>query len=221
MSRGLSRRHFIGTGAAAIGAPLLSYRAAAQEASPANWPTRSIKIISAFPAGGQTDVFARTYGAYVAKQVGYPVVVDNRTGAGGALAAVEVKRGAPDGHTLLFANTTTIMNNRATLKNPGYDAVKDFVMVSMMPTGSLPFVASSKTGAKNLKEFVDYARRTENVSIGTYAAGSYAHIAIAELNRQYGLNIVAVHYRGEAPMWTDCHSACNIAPLSRGFGVQN
>jgi tripartite-type tricarboxylate transporter receptor subunit TctC len=203
MSRNLNRRHFIAAGAAAIGVPLLPYAAPAQEGATVNWPVRAIKIISAYPAGGQTDVFARTYGEYIAKQVGQTVVVDNKVGAGGALASVELKRAAPDGYTLMFANTTTIMNNRVTMKEPGYDPERDFVMVSMMPTGSLPLVVSAKTGAKNLKEFVDYARNTKNVSIGTYAAGSYAHIVITELNKQYGLNMVPVHYRGEAPMWTD------------------
>jgi tripartite-type tricarboxylate transporter receptor subunit TctC len=72
-----------------------------------------------------------------------------------------------------------------------------------MPAGSLPFVVSPKTGAKNLNEFIEYARKNPRVSIGTYAAGSYAHMVVAELNKQYGLRMEAVHYRGEAPMWTD------------------
>ena len=72
-----------------------------------------------------------------------------------------------------------------------------------MPAGSLPFVAGEKTGAKTLAEFVAYAKKAEKVNIGTYGAGSYAHMAIVEMNKQYGLKMEAVHYRGEAPMWTD------------------
>jgi tripartite-type tricarboxylate transporter receptor subunit TctC len=64
-------------------------------------------------------------------------------------------------------------------------------------------VASEKTGATNLKEFIAYAKKTDKVSMGTYAAGSTAHLIIVELNKQYGLNIEPVHYRGEAPMWAD------------------
>ena len=72
-----------------------------------------------------------------------------------------------------------------------------------MPSGSLPFVAAEKTGAKTLDEFVAYAKKAEKVNVGTYGAGSYAHMAVAEMNKQYGLKMEAVHYRGEAPMWTD------------------
>jgi tripartite-type tricarboxylate transporter receptor subunit TctC len=76
------------------------------------------------------------------------------------------------------------------------------VLISYMPSGSLPFVANIGTGATNLKEFAEYAKNNKT-NVGTYAAGSYAHIAIAELNKHFGLNMEAVHYRGEAPMWTD------------------
>jgi tripartite-type tricarboxylate transporter receptor subunit TctC len=88
-------------------------------------------------------------------------------------------------------------------KSIAYDTEKDFALVSIMPSGGLPLVAATKTGTSNLKEFIEYARRNDKTSIGTYAAGSFAHIAVAELNKQYGLKIEPVHYRGEAPMWTD------------------
>ena len=93
--------------------------------------------------------------------------------------------------------------NRALMKEVPYDTEKDFILISIMPSGSLPLVASNKSGAKNLKEFVEYCKKNDKVSVGTYAAGSYAHMAIAELNKQYGLKIEPVHYRGEAPMWAD------------------
>ena len=195
----ITRRNVIAAGAAAAMLPFAGRSVVAQGA----WPTKPIKIIAGFPAGGQTDLFSRSYGEYIARQLGQPVVVENKTGAGGSVAAIEVKRAAPDGYTLMVTNTATIMTNPAWMKDIGYDVAKDFVMISMMPSGSLPLVASEKTGAKNLKEFIDYAKKTEKVSIGTYAAGSYAHVAIEELNKQYGLKMEAVHYRGEAPMWAD------------------
>ena len=89
------------------------------------------------------------------------------------------------------------------IKDIPYDADKDFTLVSIMPSGSLPFVAGEKTGARTLAEFVAYVRKAEKVNFGTNGAGSYAHMAIVEMNRQYDLNIEAIHYRGEAPMWTD------------------
>jgi tripartite-type tricarboxylate transporter receptor subunit TctC len=199
MSVDLTRRKFIATGTAAATLPFLGVDASAQA-----WPSRPIKIVAGYPAGGQTDLFARTYGDFIAKQLGQPVLVENKAGAGGTVAAVDVKRAPADGYTLMFTISTTMIMNRALMKNLAYDAEKDFQLISIMPAGSLPFVVSPKTGAKTLAEFVEYARRNANkVSIGTYAAGSYAHMVVAELNKQYGLRMEAVHYRGEAPMWTD------------------
>jgi tripartite-type tricarboxylate transporter receptor subunit TctC len=131
------------------------------------------------------------------------VTVENKAGASGSVAAVEAKRAAPDGYTLMFTISTTMIMNRILIKDIPYDAEKDFTLVSIMPAGSLPFVAGEKTGAKTLAEFVAYAKKAEKVNVGTYGAGSYAHMAIAEMNKQYGLKMEAVHYRGEAPMWTD------------------
>jgi tripartite-type tricarboxylate transporter receptor subunit TctC len=196
----ISRRHFIGSAAAASAFPLLASSAHAQQT---DWPTRQIKIIAGYPAGGQTDLFARTYGEYIRGETGQNVVVENKAGASGSVAAVEAKRSAPDGYTLMFTISTTMIMNRVLIKDIPYDAEKDFVLVSIMPAGSLPFVAGEKTGAKTLAEFVAYAKKAEKVNIGTYGAGSYAHMAIVEMNKQYGLNMEAVHYRGEAPMWTD------------------
>jgi tripartite-type tricarboxylate transporter receptor subunit TctC len=168
-----------------------------------SWPTKPVKILAGSAAGGQTDQFSRIYGEYISREIGQPVVVENKSGAGGALAAVELKRSEPDGHTWMIANTTAYMLNPVLIKDVRYDVAKDFTIVSMMPTGSLVVMASAKTGARTLEEFIAYARKTEKVNVGTYAAGSYAHIVISELNKQYGLKMEAVHYRGEAPMWSD------------------
>lgn len=194
-----TRRNFLATGAAAATLPLIGAQAHAQ----AGWPNKPIKIIAGYPAGGQTDLFSRTYGDVISKKVGQPIIVENKAGAGGTVAALEVKRAPADGYTWQFTISTTLIMNRALMKEVPYDTEKDFIIVSIMPSGSLPMVASAKSGAKNLKEFVDYCKKTEKVSVGTYAAGSYAHMAVAELNKQYGLKIEPVHYRGEAPMWAD------------------
>jgi tripartite-type tricarboxylate transporter receptor subunit TctC len=95
------------------------------------------------------------------------------------------------------------MLNPVLIKDVKYSVPQDFAWVAVMPGGSLPLVVSEKIGAKTLAEFIAYARKTEKVNVGTYAAGSFAHMVIVELNKQYGLKMEAVHYRGEAPMWTD------------------
>jgi len=195
----ISRRHFIGSAAAASAIPLIGTSAHAQS----DWPTKPIRIIAGYPAGGQTDLFARTYGDHIRAETGQNVTVENKAGASGSVAAAEAKRAAPDGYTLMFTISTTMIMNRVLIKDIPYDPDKDFVIVSIMPAGSLPFVIGEKTGAKSFAEFIAYAKKAEKVNIGTYGAGSYAHMAIAEMNKAYGLNMEAVHYRGEAPMWTD------------------
>ena len=198
MSAKLGRRHFITAGAAATAIPFLSRRAWSQAA----WPSRQIRMVCSYPAGGQTDLLARAFGDFIARQVGKIVIIENKAGAAGSIGAAEVARAAPDGHTILCSIATTYVMNRVMMKNPGYDMDKDLTLVSVIPGAGLPLVASAKSGVKTLDEFVAFARKSGKVNFGTYSAGSAPHMTINELNRQYGLNIEPIHYRGEAPMWT-------------------
>jgi tripartite-type tricarboxylate transporter receptor subunit TctC len=92
--------------------------------------------------------------------------------------------------------------NRVMMKSPGYDMDKDLTLVSIIPGAGLPLVASLASGVKTLDDFVAFARKKGQVNFGTYSAGSVPHMTINELNKQYGLKIEPIHYRGEAPMWT-------------------
>jgi tripartite-type tricarboxylate transporter receptor subunit TctC len=198
MSASLDRRHFIAAGTAAAAAPFLPRRASAQAA----WPTRQIRMICSYPAGGQTDLLARAYGEFISQQVGKTVVIENKAGASGAIGAAEVARAEPDGHTVLCSISTTYVMNRVMIRNPGYDMDKDLTLVSVIPGAGLLLVANPKIGVKTLDEFVAFARKSGKVNFGTYSAGSAPHMTIHELNKQYGLSIEPIHYRGEAPMWT-------------------
>ena len=115
MSAKLDRRHFIAAGTAATAMPFFLRTASAQAA----WPSRQIRMVCSYPAGGQTDLLARTFGDYISKQVGQTVVVENKAGASGSIGAAEVARAAPDGHTILCSISATYVNNRVMLKNPG------------------------------------------------------------------------------------------------------
>jgi tripartite-type tricarboxylate transporter receptor subunit TctC len=194
----LDRRRFIAAGTAAAAMPLLPRSGSAQAA----WPSRNIRMVCSYPAGGQTDLLARAFGDYISRQVGKTVVIENKAGASGAIGAAEVARAEPDGHTILCSISTTYVMNRVTMKNPGYDMDKDLTLVSVIPGGGLLLVASLKSGVRTLDEFVAFAKKSGKVNFGTYGAGSSPHMTINELNRQYGLSIEPVHYRGEAPMWT-------------------
>jgi tripartite-type tricarboxylate transporter receptor subunit TctC len=198
MSTKLDRRHFIAAGAAAAALPFVSRGASAQAA----WPSRNIRMVCSYPAGGQTDLLARAFGDYISRQVGKTVVIENKAGASGAIGAQEVARAEPDGHTILCSISTTYVMNRVMMKNPGYDMDRDLTLVSVIPGAGLLLVANPKHNIKSLDDFVAFARKSGRVNFGTYSAGSAPHMTVNELNKQYGLNIEPVHYRGEAPMWT-------------------
>jgi len=169
------------------------------------WPAKPIRIICGYPAGGLTDIFARAYGEHISRTTGQPVYVENKAGASGAIAAEQVKSATPDGYTLMFTISTTMIMNKVLFKKLPYDPDKDFVPISWMDAGHLPTVLHKSVPGANLNEFAGYARNNK-VSIGTYGAGSYSHVAVAALNRHFGLSMEAVHYRGEGPMWVDVGS---------------
>jgi tripartite-type tricarboxylate transporter receptor subunit TctC len=198
MSAKFNRRHFIAAGTAAAAMPLLSRGASAQGA----WPSRNIRMVVSYPAGGQTDLLARAFGDFISRQVGKTVVIENKAGASGSIGAQEVARAEGDGHTILCSISTTYVMNRVMIKNPGYDMDKDLTLVSIIPGAGLLLVASPASGVKTLDDFVAFARKKGQVNFGTYSAGSAPHMTINELNKQYDLKIEPIHYRGEAPMWT-------------------
>lgn len=198
MQTKFNRRHFIAAGAATAAMPFLRRGASAQAA----WPSRNIRMVCSYPAGGQTDLLARAFGDFISRQVGKTVVIENKAGASGAIGTQEVARAEPDGHTILCSISTTYVMNRAMIKNPGYDMDKDLTLVSVIPGAGLLLVANPKSGIKTLNDFVAFAKKSGKVNFGTYSAGSAPHMTINELNKQYGLNVEPIHYRGEAPMWT-------------------
>jgi tripartite-type tricarboxylate transporter receptor subunit TctC len=192
-----SRRQILRYGATATAASL-----AAPAIAEAPWPAKPIKIVCSYPPGGLTDVFARAYGDFIAQKTGQPVVVENKTGAGGAIGAEQVKNAAADGYTLLWTNSTTMIQNKVLFKKLPYDPDKDFALVSWMNAGHLPTIVNKDVPAGNVAEFAEYARRNK-VSMATYGTGSYSHIVTEMLNQHYGLSMEAVHYRGEGAMWQD------------------
>lgn len=198
MSRTINRRHLIAAGGAALATPFLPRLASGQAA----WPSRTIRMVVSYPAGGQTDLLARAFGDYISKQVGQTVVIENKAGASGSIGTAEVARAEPDGHTIICSISTTYIMNRVMMKTPGYDMDKDLTLISVIPGSGLLIVANPKTGIKTYDDFIAFAKKSGKVNFGTYSAGSAPHMTINELNKQYGLKIEAIHYRGEAPMWT-------------------
>lgn len=198
MTSGFSRRGILASGAALATVPLLGSRASAQA-----WkPTKPVRVVCGYPAGGGSDAIARAFADFLSKSLGQPFVVENKAGAGGSVAAIDVKRAPADGYTLMYTISTTMIMNKVLYKNLQYDPDKDFDLISYVPVAGLPLVVGTQTGCQTLAEFVAFARK-ERTNVGTYGAGSFAHMCIAEINKFYDLKIEAVHYRGESPMWTD------------------
>src|SRR5215471_14376456 len=140
-----SRRDVLRLGAAVA---LLPAPAIAQA-----WPAKPIRIVVTYPPGGLTDVYARAYGEYVSQKVGQPVVVENKAGAAGAIGAEMVKSAPPDGYTLMFTNSTTMVQNKVLFRKLPYDPDKDFALVAWFNTGHLPTLVSKDVPAKTIPEF--------------------------------------------------------------------
>src|SRR5216110_2812543 len=156
-----TRREMLRYGTAAAAAAM-SAPAIAQA-----WPSKPIRIICGYPAGGLTDTFARAYGEAISQKTGQPVSVENKTGASGAIAAEQVKSAPPDGYTLMWTISTTMIMNKVLFKKLPYDPDKDFVLISWMNAGHLPSIVAKNVPATSLKEFVAWAQGRK-VSFGTY-----------------------------------------------------
>jgi tripartite-type tricarboxylate transporter receptor subunit TctC len=167
------------------------------------WPAKSIRIVVPYPAGGQTDGIARAFGDYLARQVGKPVIVENKAGAGGVIGVSDAKRADPDGTTILCTISSSLIQNRLTVKDLPYDPESDFVYLTMVSGIGTPVVVAKKTGVTNLREFIQYAKKVGSLNWGSYGVGSTPHVLMATIAKQYGIQYQAIQYRGEAPMWTD------------------
>jgi len=193
----LTRRTFV-TGSAA----LLCASPEKTEAQ-SSWPTRPIRIVVPYPPGGQTDGIARAFGDYLARQVGKPVIIENKAGAGGVIGVAEAKRAEPDGTTILCTISSSLIQNRVTVKDLPYDPERDFIYLTMVSGAGGPVVAAKKTGATNLREFIEYAKKVGSLNWGSYGVGSTPHVLIETIAKQYGIKFQVIQYRGEAPMWND------------------
>ncbi|MFL5107144.1 MAG: Bug family tripartite tricarboxylate transporter substrate binding protein [Xanthobacteraceae bacterium] len=177
--------------------------AAARPAATQPYPNRPIKLIVPFPAGGPPDVIARIVADSMSTRLGQSVVVDNRPGAGATIGTRSVANAEPDGHTLLFASTTSLSIGPALFKNLDYDPVKSFTPVAGISTGPMVVVLHPSVPAKTVQELVAYAKA--NPGKLNYGAGvaSPPHIAWGLFTAVTGTDILFVPYRGMAPAMND------------------
>ncbi|MBU8538372.1 Bug family tripartite tricarboxylate transporter substrate binding protein [Falsiroseomonas tokyonensis] len=169
-------------------------------------PSRPIRLIVPFAPGGLTDILARAVADRLNPVFGQPVVVENRAGAGGNLAAEALARATPDGHTLLVATQGIIAINKALFARLPYDPDEDFVPIAMLAQQPNLLVVSPRAlpNVSNLQELIAAARNTPGgMPYGSNGVGSFTHLSMELLRAVAGLEMTHVPYRGSAPLLTD------------------
>ena len=167
------------------------------------WPVKPIQLVVAAPPGGPSDNFGRQLAEELQKLLGQPIVIDNRPGAGGQLAAEFVARATPDGHVLMmsFAGNATA---QTLIPRPQLDFNRDFTHVTQMMAGANVLVVHPSMGLKTFKDFVAYARANPGrISYASSGNGTSGHLAMELLKQRAGLSLVHIPYRGGAPALND------------------
>jgi len=180
--------------AMALCAPLLSFA----------FPTRTVEWVVPYPAGGGSDVVARTLAEPMGKLLGQTIVITNRPGAGTNIGADFVAKAKPDGHTLLTADTATLAANPFLYSKISYSAEKDFASVGLMARFPMILVVNPSVPVKTLAEFVAWAKQQPGgANYATPGAGSPHHLATELFAQSTGVKLVHVPYRGAAPALQD------------------
>ncbi len=181
---------------------LAAFAALTAPAAAQNWPSKTIRIVVPFPAGGSADLSARLLAEHLKNALGQSVVVESKVGAGGNLAAAEAARSEPDGHTLFIGTNGTQTINKSLYSKIAYDPATDFTAISMMWAAPHLLVVHPSVPAKTLAEFIAYARANK-LSYGSSGVGSSTHLFGEMFKRATGADMTHVPYRGQGPALTD------------------
>src|SRR6478672_6626308 len=161
----------------------------------ADWPTKPVRVVSPFAAGGAADVIARLFSDALGKAFNQQFVVDNRTGAGGLVGAQTVARSEPDGYTLLAAGMSSQVLAPAISKNPGYDPVSDFTHIAYFGGAPSVILVHPSLGVKSFKEFMTHAQAGTDLQYVSSGTGTVGNILVEYLATKEKLKLVHVPYR--------------------------
>ena len=179
---------------------LLSAGAQAQDA----FPTKPIRIVLGFPAGGPLDQHARLLTDKLQGVLGQPLVVDYKPGAGGSVGAQDVMRSPADGYTLMLANTGVMVINPALYSKLPYNTLKDFTPIARTAMQPLALLVNNKVPAKTLTEFTTYAKANPGkLNYGSAGNGGISHLVPEMFKSAAGVDLVHIPYKGSAPAFTD------------------
>jgi tripartite-type tricarboxylate transporter receptor subunit TctC len=175
-----------------------------QAISAQNYPSRPIRLIIPFPPGGSTDTYARVISPKVSESIGQQVVIDNRTGAGGAIGAELAAKAPADGYTIWLGQTANLAIGPALrAKNP-YDPINDFAAISLVQKASSVLVVSPSSPIKTLRDLIDMAKKKpDGLTYGSAGIGTAGHLNGHLLNVAAGINLTHVPYKGAAPAMLD------------------
>jgi len=185
--------------AIAIALAASSFQAQAQP-----YPNQPIRLIVPFAAGGPSDVLARAFSQKLGEDLGQPVVIDNKPGAGTNLAAEFVARSKPDGYTIFLMMVGTQAINETLYKKLSYNTVKDFAPITLVASSSLMLVANPSVPIKNVNDLIAFAKANPGkVNFGSSGTGTPLHLGGELFNVQAGTDITHIGYKGAAPALTD------------------
>ena len=183
---------------------LLVFLAVQGSAVADNYPSKSIKIVVPYPAGGPADQRSRQIAAKLAKAVGQAVVVENRPGASGAIGASAVAKAPPDGYTLLWGTLYDLAINSAVNLALGYDPLRDFAPITQANSSYLVLNAWPGLGVNSMKELIALAKaKPGQLNCGSSGNATAPHFALEVLNRSANIDITHVPFKGDAPLLTD------------------
>ena len=169
-----------------------------------SYPNQPIRLIVPFAAGGPSDVLARAFSQKLGEDLGQPVIIDNKPGAGTNLAAEFVARSKPDGYTIFLMMVGTQAINEALYKKLSYNTVKDFAPITLVASSSLMLVANPSVPVKNVNDLIAFAKANPGkVNFGSSGTGTPLHLGGELFNVQAGTDITHIGYKGAAPALTD------------------
>ncbi|WP_239027258.1 Bug family tripartite tricarboxylate transporter substrate binding protein [Ramlibacter algicola] len=170
----------------------------------AAFPEKPIRVVVGFPAGGPLDQHARLLADKLQAALGQPIVIDYKAGAGGTVGAQDVMKAAPDGYTLMLANTGVMVINPALYTKLPYQTLRDFTPIARTAMQPLALLVNPKLPINTLPEFVAYAKaRPGQVNYGSAGNGGISHLVPEMFKNATGLFMVHIPYRGSAPAFTD------------------
>lgn len=164
------------------------------------YPSRPIRLLIPYAPGGTTDIMARALQAPMHEDLGQLILVENKAGAGGAIAMKDAANAAADGYTLVFINNGLVATTPILQKGAGYDGIRDFAPIGMVSTSPMLVVVNGDLPVDDLKGFIDYARRNPGkLEYASAGLGSFGHLSTELFLRAAGLQMVHVPYKGQAP----------------------